>query len=334
MKRRRILVTGGAGFIGSHTCKMLASYGMEPVVYDNLSTGNIESVKWGPFVQGELLDTDLLASTISRYTPDAVIHFAASAYVDESVVTPAKYYKNNVSGMFSLLDACLMMNLSSIVFSSSCATYGVPDRLPIKEDSPQNPINPYGRTKLIGEMMLRDYAQAYGLRHVILRYFNACGADPDGEIGEWHRPETHLIPRALMAAAGRLDQLAVFGDDYETPDGTCVRDYIHVNDLAHAHLLAVEHLTQGGENIAVNIGTGTGISIREIVDSVARTTERSIPILIGPRRAGDPPALYADPTLARDKLGFTAELSDIDTIVETAAPFFGLGVRRQVGDRQ
>ena len=334
MKQRRILVTGGAGFIGSHTCKMLASYGMEPVVYDNLSTGNIESVRWGPFVRGELLDTDLLASTISRYAPEAVIHFAASAYVDESVATPAKYYKNNVSGMFSLLDACLMMGLRSIVFSSSCATYGIPDHLPIKEDSPQNPINPYGRTKLIGEMMLKDYAQAYGLRHVILRYFNACGADPDGEIGEWHKPETHLIPRALMAAAGRLDQLAVYGDDYETPDGTCVRDYVHVNDLAHAHILAVEHLANGGENIAVNIGTGNGISIHEIVNSIARATERSIPVLMGPRRAGDPPALYADPTLAREKLGFTAELSDLDTIVGTAAPFFGLAVRRQAGDRQ
>lgn len=328
MKLRRILVTGGAGFIGSHTCKMLASYGVEPVVFDNLSTGNLESVKWGPFIQGELLDTDRLTSTISKYAPEAVIHFAASAYVGESVVSPAKYYKNNVLGMFSLLDACLIMNVNRIVFSSSCATYGIPDRLPIREDFPQHPINPYGRTKLIGEMMLKDYAHAYGMRYAILRYFNACGADPDGEIGEWHRPETHLIPRALMAAAGRLDQLAVFGDDYETPDGTCVRDYVHVQDLAHAHMLAVDHLAHGGENIAVNIGTGTGISIHEIVDSVARATERSIPILIEPRRVGDPPALYADPSLAREKLGFSAELSDIDTIVGTAAPFFGLEVRR------
>lgn len=328
MKPRRILVTGGAGFIGSHTCKMLASYGVEPVVFDNLSTGNLESVKWGPFVQGELLDTDRLTSAISKYAPEAVIHFAASAYIEESVSNPAKYYKNNVLGMFSLLDACLIMNLKNMIFSSSCATYGIPDRLPIKEDFPQHPINPYGRTKLIGEMMLKDYARAYGMRYAILRYFNACGADPDGEIGEWHRPETHLIPRALMAAAGRLDQLAVFGDDYETPDGTCVRDYVHVQDLAHAHMLAVDHLAHGGENIAVNIGTGTGISIHEIVDSVARATERSIPISMEPRRVGDPPALYADPSLAREKLGFSAQLSDIDTIVGTAAPFFGLEVRR------
>lgn len=327
MSVERILVTGGAGYIGSHTAKLLKAAGFEPVVYDNLVSGNRVSVRWGPFVHGDILDTSHLAQTLARYEPAAVIHFAASAYVGESVEDPSKYYRNNVTGTLSLLDACRQTNVDRIIASSSCATYGVPASLPITETTPQNPINPYGRTKLIAEHILKDYAAAYGLRYVALRYFNACGADPEGELGEWHDPETHLIPNALRAAGGKISHLPVFGDDYETADGTCVRDYIHVTDLARAHLLALEYLKAGGENLAVNLGTGKGTSIREILDAVARSTGRQVPIELHPRRPGDPPALFADPAMARRTLGFSTECSDLDTIVRTAAPFFGLGPR-------
>ncbi|MDW6023477.1 UDP-glucose 4-epimerase GalE [Mesorhizobium sp. BAC0120] len=324
MSPQRVLVTGGAGFIGSHTAKLLSRSDVEPVVFDNLTTGNRSAVRWGPFVQGDILDTAHLAETFTRYEPNAVIHFAASAYVGESVEDPSKYYRNNVAGTLSLLNACREAGIDKVIFSSSCATYGVPPGLPIKEATPQLPVNPYGRTKLIAEQMLGDFAAAYGLRYVALRYFNACGADPDGELGEWHDPETHLIPRALLAAAGKISHLAVFGDDYETPDGTCIRDYIHVSDLAHAHVLAFHHLVRGGENLAVNLGTGRGSSIRQILEAVSRVTQREVPIELHPRRRGDPPALYADPTLAREALGFSPRYSDLDTIVRTAAPFFGL----------
>ncbi len=325
MSNPRVLVTGGAGYIGSHTCKVLAAHGIEPITYDNLSTGHRDAVRWGPFVEGDILDTESLTAALRVYRPVTVIHFAASAYVGESVDDPAKYYRNNVVGTLSLLDACRAVDVFNIVFSSSCATYGVPDKLPIVEATSQEPINPYGRSKLVVEQVLRDYAVAYQLRWVALRYFNACGADPDGEIGELHDPETHIIPRALLAASGGLPHLAIFGDDYDTSDGTCVRDYIHVTDLARAHVLAVKYLLDGGENIALNLGTGRGISIREILNSINRVTARAVPITIEPRRPGDPPALLADPTLARKCLGFSAELSDIDTIVRTAAPMFGLG---------
>jgi UDP-arabinose 4-epimerase len=325
MSPHRVLVTGGAGYIGSHTAKLLSQNGIEPVVYDNLATGHLSSVRWGPFVRGDILDTDHLTQTLRESKPDAVIHFAASAYVGESVDDPAKYYKNNVAGTLSLLEACRGSNVDKVIFSSSCATYGVPSVLPINEATPQEPINPYGRTKLIAEHMLRDYATAYGLYYVALRYFNACGADPDGELGEWHDPETHLIPKALQAAGGKIAHLPVFGDDYETADGTCVRDYVHVTDLARAHLLALHHLVGGGENMAVNLGTGSGSSVREVLEAIARITGREVPIEWHPRRAGDPPALFADPGLARSALGFQPEYSDLDTIIRTAAPFFGLG---------
>jgi UDP-arabinose 4-epimerase len=327
MSARRVLVTGGAGFIGSHTAKLLSRSDVEPVVYDNLTTGNRSAVRWGPLVQGDILDTSHLAKTLARFEPDAVIHFAASAYVGESVEDPSKYYRNNVTGTLSLLNACREAKIDKIIFSSSCATYGVPAILPINEATPQTPVNPYGRTKLIAEQMLGDFAAAYGLRYVALRYFNACGADPDGELGEWHDPETHLIPRALLAAGGRIPHLAVFGDDYETPDGTCIRDYIHVTDLAHAHVLALRHLVGGGGSLAVNVGTGRGSSIRQILEAVIRVIDREVPIELHPRRRGDPPALYADPALAREALGFAPSYSDLDTIVRTAAPFFGLEAR-------
>jgi UDP-arabinose 4-epimerase len=326
MCAQRVLVTGGAGYIGSHTAKLLSQKGVEPIVYDNLTTGNRSAVRWGPFVEGDILDTNCLECTLARFKPDAVIHFAASAYVGESVEDPSKYYRNNVAGTLSLLDACRNAKVDKVIFSSSCATYGVPSVLPIKEVTPQRPISPYGRTKLIAEHMLGDFAAAYGLHYVALRYFNACGADPDGELGEWHDPETHLIPRVLLAAAGRIPHMAIFGDDYETPDGTCIRDYIHVTDLAHAHVLAFDHLTGNGRNLAVNLGTGRGSSIRQILDAVARITSNEVPVVFHPRRQGDPPALYADPTLAREAFGFSPRYSDLDTIVRTAAPVFGLEV--------
>ncbi len=323
-----VLVVGGAGFIGSHTAKLLSMQGYEPVVYDNLSTGHLASVRWGDFVEGDILDTPRLAAAIKDFDPIAVIHFAASAYVGESVEHPAKYYRNNVGGTQSLLEACRLASVDNVIFSSSCATYGVPDQLPIREVEVQRPINPYGRTKLIAEQMLADYSVAYDLRYVALRYFNASGADIDGEIGEAHDPETHLIPRAMMAASGCIEFLDVYGDDYDTPDGTCIRDYIHVTDLARAHVLAVEHLVNGGDNLSVNLGTGSGTSIKEILDAIRRLTGRDVPIKTRARRAGDPPVLFADPAFAAEKLGFRAVYSDLDTIIRTAAPFFGLEVLR------
>lgn len=327
MSAEPILITGGAGFIGSHTAKLLGRSGLQPAVYDNLSTGNRSAVRWGPFIHADLLQTAQLVQAIERYKPRAVIHFAASVSVGESVGNPAKYYLNNVAGTQSLLDACLAGGVDKIIFSSSSAIYGMPAELPITEAAQQQPINPYGRTKLIAEDMLRDYAAAHGLRYVILRYSNACGADPDGELGEWHTPETHLIPRALMAAVGIIPYLEVFGDDYETDDGTCVRDYIHVSDLAQAHLLAYQHLAAGGRDLTVNLGTGRGTSVREILGAIRRVLDREVPVRTYPRRAGDPPALYADPRLARSVLGFAPKYSDLETVIRTAAPFFAAGVR-------
>ena len=327
MTRQNILVTGGAGFIGSHTAKLLHKSGFSPVVYDNLSTGHQASVRWGEFVEGDTLSQEQLIAAIRTFDPAAIIHFAASAYVGESVTDPAKYYRNNVGGIQSVLEASRLTGGRPVIFSSSCATYGIPDVLPIREGEMQNPINPYGRTKLIAEHMLADYSAAYGMPYAALRYFNACGADLDGELGEKHDPETHLIPRAMLAAAGMADCLEVYGDDYETPDGTCIRDYIHVVDLARAHVLAVEHLLNGGGNLVLNLGTGRGTSIKEIVDAIDRLTGRKVPVEMRARRAGDPPVLYADPAEAAAKLGFRTLHSDLDTIIRTAAPFFGLEMR-------
>jgi UDP-arabinose 4-epimerase len=325
-----VLVTGGAGYIGSHTCKLLHQSGFTPVTYDNLATGSKENVKWGPLVRGDVRDRDQLKHAIRLWQPVCVIHFAASAYVGESITDPRKYYSNNVAGILSLLDTCVDIQLRNIVFSSSCATYGIPAKLPIAERSPQAPINPYGRTKLIGEMMLKDFAAAYGMHYVALRYFNAAGADPDGELREQHDPETHLIPRALMAAAGKLESLNVFGNDYGTPDGTCVRDYIHVSDLARAHVLSVEYLLKGGKSLAVNLGSGHGTSVKEVIQAIERLTGRKVPVSYGPRRAGDLPALFADTATAADQLGFSPICSDLETIIRTAAPTFGLEVRHDI----
>ncbi|MDV4158870.1 UDP-glucose 4-epimerase GalE [Rhizobium brockwellii] len=321
---RYILVTGGAGFIGSHICKALSRAGMIPVTYDNLSTGHTDSVRWGPLIRAELADVATLRWTLAEFSPDCVIHCGANAYVGESVDMPRKYYRNNVVGSLTLLEACLDQDIDRIVFSSSCATYGVPASLPIREESLQHPVNPYGRTKLIFEMALEDFAAAYGIRFATLRYFNAAGADPDGELAERHQPETHLIPRALLAAAGRLERLDIFGTDYATEDGTCVRDYIHVSDLAQAHLAAVNHLLADGGSLSINLGSGRGTSVREILEAIHRASGREVPVRYRSRRVGDPPILFANTARAKAELGFAPAFSDIDTIIRTAGPTFGL----------
>jgi UDP-arabinose 4-epimerase len=324
---KRVLVTGGAGYIGSHTCKRLAALGYRPIVFDNLGTGHPDNVRWGPLWKGDVRNVRALEACIAAHRPEAVIHFAASAYVGESMAQPGMYYDNNVNGMISLLAALRGTELP-VVFSSSCATYGVPAALPIREDTPQQPINPYGYSKLVGERMLADHARAHGLRYVALRYFNAAGADPDGELVERHDPETHLIPRALMAAAGTIPALEIFGDDYETPDGTCLRDYVHVSDLANAHVLALRHLERGGDSLCANVGTGKPSSVRELLAAIEAVTGFAVPHRFAGRRPGDPAELAADPTCARDVLGFVAESSDLATIVATAAPGFGLSLSR------
>jgi UDP-arabinose 4-epimerase len=294
-----ILVTGGAGFIGSHTCKALRKAGFAPVSYDNLSRGNADAVKWGELVAGVIAEGRLLRETLARHRPAAVVHFAAFAYVGESTENPALYYRNNVAGTLALLEAMRDCGVGPIVFSSSSSVYGVPAAVPISEASALAPVNPYGATKAICERMLRDFAGASAMRWMALRYFNAAGADPDGEIGERHVPETHVIPLLLDAAAGARDAFTVFGTDYPTPDGSCIRDYVHVADLADAHVLALRALLEGAESEAINIGNGRGCSVLELVASARQVTGRAIPVRLGPRRAGDPPVLISDPRRAR-----------------------------------
>ncbi|MFD1745455.1 UDP-glucose 4-epimerase GalE [Rhizobium helianthi] len=325
--RRYVLVTGGAGFIGSHICKALHLSGFTPVALDNLSTGHADAVRWGLLVETNVGDLEKVARALETYRPVAVVHCAASAYVGESVSNPQQYYENNVLQGLALLSACLQTRTLNVVFSSSCATYGACEQPLIDETTPQTPINPYGRTKLILELALEDYAMAYGLRYVALRYFNAAGADPDSELFERHDPETHLIPRALMAASGQIDALDIFGTDYATPDGTCVRDYVHVSDLADAHVAAVRHLEGGGGALRLNLGTGMGHSVFDVLRTIETLTGRSVPFSVGPQRAGDPAALVADPRQAQRMLRFSPERSDLRTIVSTAAPGFGLRMR-------
>ena len=313
-----VLVTGGAGYIGSHTCKMLAETGFTPVTYDNLIYGHEWAVKWGPFEHGDILDSERLHQVLARYRPSAVIHFAAYGYVGESVEDPAKYYRNNVVGTLSLLEAMREAGVSNIVFSSTCATYGVPDEVPITEDQPQRPINPYGMSKLMVEQILADFRVAYGLNSVALRYFNAAGADPEGQIGEAHDPETHLIPLVLDAARGRRPNITIFGEDYDTEDGSCVRDYIHVQDLARAHVLAMERLASGGLKPAYNLGTGRGYSVKEVIAAARRATNLAIPVEHGTRRPGDPAILVADASAVCADLGWTPALTDIEEIIATA----------------
>lgn len=313
-----ILVTGGAGYIGSHACKALFQAGYRPVAYDNLVYGHREAVRWGPLEIGDIRDRARLEVVLARHRPSAVMHFAAYAYVGESVQDPGKYYRNNVAGTLTLLEALRDRGIDRFIFSSTCATYGVPEQIPIDETHPQQPINPYGASKLMIERMLRDFEQAHGLRAMALRYFNAAGADPEGETGEAHDPETHLIPLVLEAAAGRRPAIQVFGDDYDTPDGTCLRDYIHVTDLAWAHVLALRALEDGAAGTAYNLGNAQGHSVREIIDQARRITGARIPIEIGPRRAGDPPRLVGDATRIRQDLGWQPRYAAIDTILATA----------------
>lgn len=317
----RVIVTGGAGYIGSHTCKVLAANQFNPLTYDSLVHGHRDAVRWGPLIVGDIRDQPKLRNLFATFKPDAVIHFAAFAYVGESITDPGKYYENNVAGTISLLEAMRSTGINRIVFSSTCATYGIPSRLPIDETEVQCPISPYGRSKLMIEQILADYANAYGIRHVILRYFNAAGADVAGDLGERHDPETHVIPRALMAAAGILPEFEIYGDDYATPDGTCVRDYVHVSDLADAHLRALSYLQSGGGDTHLNLGTGRGVSIGELLTAVQRLTGRTVRKVVRPRRVGDPPALVSDPSKARELLLFEASRSDIDTVIKTAWRF-------------
>ncbi|MBC7170086.1 UDP-glucose 4-epimerase GalE [Candidatus Bipolaricaulota bacterium] len=313
-----ILVTGGAGYIGSHTIKELLRDGREVVALDNLSAGHRELVLCREFVHGDLADGDLLRHTFRRYPIEAVIHFAAHTSVPESVADPGKYYRNNVGCTLTLVEAMVEAGVRTIVFSSSAAVYGDPVKIPIPEDHPTDPKNPYGRTKLVVEGILRDYAVAHGLRHVSLRYFNAAGSDPDGEIGECHDPETHLIPIVLEVALGVRREVQIFGTDYDTPDGTAIRDYIHVTDLARAHVLALRAVEEGRAEAAYNLGTGRGHTVREVVECCRRVTGREIPAVDAPRRPGDPAALVADPSRAERDLGWEPRFTALDPIVETA----------------
>ena len=318
MKPVPILVTGGAGYVGSHACKALSENGFLPITVDNLVYGHEWAVKWGPLVRGDIGDRAVLDHLFSTYKPVAVLHFAAFAYVGESVVSPDKYYRNNVAGTIALLDAVRAHGCSNLVFSSTCSTYGIPHEVPIKEDHEQKPINPYGQSKLMIEQILRDYEKAYGLRHAILRYFNAAGADLDGEIGEDHDPETHLIPLAVQAALGQRKSIEIYGTDYPTPDGTAIRDYIHVTDLANVHVLALQHLIQGKESLSLNVGTGTGHSVREVIKAVKAASKLEVPARESARREGDPPVLVAAPGEAFKTLGWQPQHSDIHTIVDSA----------------
>jgi UDP-arabinose 4-epimerase len=313
-----VLVTGGAGYIGSHACKVLARAGYRPIVFDNLSRGHRTAVRWGPLVEADLADRRKLAAVLKCHQVSVVMHFAAYAYVGESVADPAIYYANNLGGSLSLLEAMREAGVNEIVFSSTCATYGIPREVPIHEAVPQLPVNPYGETKLAIERALRWYGEAYGLRWASLRYFNAAGADPDGEIGELHEPETHLIPLVLQAALGQRTHVDIYGADYPTPDGTAVRDYIHVQDLAEAHLRALEYLRAGGQSVALNLGTGHGYSVREVIRSAEAVSGKPVACRETARRPGDPAVLVADPSRAAEVFGWRARASDLGTIGRTA----------------
>ncbi len=314
----RVLVTGGAGYIGSHTCKALVAAGHIPIVFDNFSTGHRSLVQFGKAIYGDIGDVTALRRAIRDAEPDAVIHFAASAYVGESMTQPRQYYRNNITGTLNLLDAITEAGISKLVFSSSCATYGIPKTVPIKETERQLPINPYGESKLVCEQMMRSIVAAENLNCIALRYFNASGADPDGQIGELHDPETHVIPLLLMALAGHREKFTIMGDDYPTPDGTCIRDYLHVTDLADGHVKALDKLTASAGFEAFNLGTGDGKSVQDLVTAAQTVTGRQLNAHRSERRPGDPPALVADSSKAMEQLGWTPEHSSIENIIDSA----------------
>lgn len=313
-----ILVTGGAGYIGSHVCKALAKNGFLPVAYDNLSTGHAYAVKWGPFVEGNLDDTVKLSETLSCYKPKAVMHFAANAIVVESMSDPAKYYRNNVGSSIALFDAMQKAGIRMLVFSSTCATYGIPSSTPITESHPQNPINPYGRSKWLVEQIIGDFESIFGFRTAKLRYFNAAGADLETQIGEDHFPETHLLPTIIQAALDPKKEIVVYGTDFSTQDGSAVRDFIHVQDLANAHILALKALLLGEKSFAVNLGTGTGHSVLEIIEAVQKYCSKSLTVRLEQRRPGDPAELIASAKKAKDRLGWEPVCSDLGTLIDSA----------------
>jgi len=317
---RYILVIGGAGYIGSYMCKCLAQNGFKSVVLDNLVRGHREAVKWAPFYEGSMSDRSLLNHIFLKYDIMAVMHFAAFCYVGESVREPINYYQNNVANTINLLQAMLVKNtIPHFIFSSSCATYGEPINIPITEEHPRNPINPYGKSKLMVEQTLDDFSNAYGLKFISLRYFNAAGADPDGEVGEDHRPETHLIPLILQTALGQKNAINIFGDDYATKDGTCIRDYIHVSDLAKAHLLALERLLNNQlTGQYYNLGNGDGYSVKQVIETARKITKKNISTKITERRPGDPAVLIGSSEKAMKELGWNPKFADLETIIETA----------------
>lgn len=314
----QILVTGGAGYIGAHTVKRLNAAGFETVVYDSLATGHRDFARWGGFIQGDVNDAEALDRLFTSRDIDAVVHFAAASQVGESVREPLRYYQNNVGGTISLLAAMRRHKVQTLVFSSSCSVYGPPFEGLLTEDHPCAPISPYAKTKRMMEEVMEDMAHAGGLRYTALRYFNAAGADPEAEVGERHNPETHLIPLVLQIALGQRERLDIFGDDYPTPDGTAIRDYIHVQDLADAHILALRHLQRGGASGAVNLGNGQGHSVRQVVDAAREITGHEIPVRLAPRREGDSPRLVGDATKARSVLGWNPAMADIREIIATA----------------
>jgi len=319
MKVRNVLVAGGAGYVGAHTCKLLAESGYLPITFDKLSTGHKDFVRWGPLIVGDIRDSEAVAKAIVDNEVSSVLHFAAHAYVGESVTDPQKYYENNVAGTVSLLKGMLAGGCKKLVFSSTCAIYGEPDRVPISEETQPNPVNPYGASKLMVERILRDYHRAYDLCWIALRYFNAAGADIDAEIGEMRDPETHLIPRAMMMLQGHVDNFEVYGSDFPTLDGTAVRDYVHVTDLASAHVSALKRLHEGRVgNTALNLGTGVGYSVRDVLKAIEKETGEELPTVSGPRREGDPAVLVAEVANAKMELGFEPRHSDLETIVRTA----------------
>lgn len=314
---QNIIVAGGAGYIGSHMVKMLSSAGFNPVTVDNLSTGHRDSVLYGDFEECDIADSVRMGRIFEEYNPAAVMHFAAFSLVGESVSKPDKYYRNNVSGTLSLLDTMRRHACDRFIFSSTAAVFGNPEYLPIDELHPKTPVNPYGRTKLMTEQALGDYAEAYGLRYVIFRYFNAAGHDESGDLKERHSPETHLLPLVVQAAKGERSHIALYGDDYDTPDGTCVRDYIHVNDLCAAHLAGIKYLENGGEPADFNLGNGNGFSVKEIIDKVRLVSGTDFEVKTEGRRAGDPASLVADSSKARHVLGWQPEYTDIEDIIKT-----------------